>query len=137
MSGPKALLAGCTWAALVAGATMEPRSRAVQALVAIAMLVALGWAGARLARRLLPEEGLLTRILCAACAGVALDVGLATALGHLGHLSPGPFLLLVAVAFAAALLLPVPPPRRDDAAVRVDDPLVATPAPLRVRLERG
>jgi hypothetical protein len=136
MTGPKALLAGCTWAALVAGATLEPRSRAVQALVAAAMLVALGWTGARLARRLLPEEGLLTRALCAASAAVALATGLATALGHLGALRPGLFLLLVAVAFAAGLLLPMPAPRgeRPVGGNPVDDP---SPAPLRLRLERG
>lgn len=136
MSGPKALLAGCTCAALAAGAALEPRSRALQALVAIAMLAALGWSGARLARRLLPAEGLLTRVVCAACAAVALEVSIATALGHLGHLRPAPFLLLVALAFAVSLTIPMPRPD-NGARAALDDSPAAPPPPLRLVLERG
>jgi hypothetical protein len=107
--GPQALLAACTWGVLVAAATLDPPARAFQVLALMGMLAALGWTGARLARRLLPAEGLLTRILCAASVAVALLTGLATALGHCGALRPGLFLLLVAMIFAAGLLLPGAP----------------------------
>ncbi len=141
VSGPPALLAGAVAAALLAGAALDPRPRAAQVLVLVAMVAALGWTGARLARRLLPAEDLLTRALFAAELAIALATLLATALGHLGALRPGLFLLLVALCFAVSLGVPIAADPGEETGDPPEAPPPARSTPrqlsLRVRLERG
>jgi hypothetical protein len=105
-----------TVAVLVAGALIPEPSRALQALVAIAMLGALGAAGDRLARWLCPDFGLLSRGVAAFSFAVALAVAPATWMGHFGVMRPAPFLIWTAAALLLSRLLPVPPRQAIDPA---------------------
>lgn len=93
---------------LLAGAALPTSSREFQGLVFTALLGALGSAGWRIARRLLPEAGRASRITAAFAFAVALAAGPATWLGHFGLLGPAPFLAIVAGIFLLARLIPVP-----------------------------
>ncbi|HYO13798.1 MAG TPA: hypothetical protein VE685_11445 [Thermoanaerobaculia bacterium] len=100
-----ALLAGV----LGAGAILPSQPRAFQVLVFGALLAAFGSAGRRLALRLLPDAGRLSRAVAAFSLAVGLAVVPATWLGHFGLLRPRWFLLLAAVLFLLSRLVPVPP----------------------------
>ncbi len=93
---------------LVAGALIPESPRALQVLVAVAMLGALGAAGDRLARWLAPSFGLLSRAVAAFTFAVALAVVPATWMGHFGVMRPAPFLIWTAAALLLSRLLPVP-----------------------------
>jgi hypothetical protein len=94
---------------LVAGALIPEPPRAFQALVAIAMLGALGVAGDRLARWLCPGFGRLSRGIAAFSFAVALAVAPATWMGHFGVMWPAPFLIWTAAALLLSLVVPVSP----------------------------
>jgi hypothetical protein len=98
-----------TSAVLVAGALIPEPPRALQVLVAVAMLVALGAAGDRLARWLCPDFGLLSRAVAAFSFAVALAVVPATWMGHFAVMRPAPFLIWTAAALLLSRLLPVAP----------------------------
>jgi hypothetical protein len=102
-----------TAAVLVAGALMPEPPRGFQALVALAMLGALGAAGDRLARWLCPDFGLLSRGVAAFSFAVALAVAPATWMGHFGVMRPAPFLIWTAAALLLSRLLPVGSPAPD------------------------
>ena len=92
-------------ALLAAGALLPDPPRAFQILVLAALLAALGISGQRIARRLLPEAGPLSRMTAAFTAAVALAVVPATWLGHFGFLRPAPFLLAMATVVLLSQLL--------------------------------
>jgi hypothetical protein len=93
---------------LIAGALIPESPRALQVLVAVAMLGALGAAGDRLARWLCPGFGLLSRVVAAFSFALALAVAPATWMGHFGVMRPAPFLIWTAAALLLSRLLPVP-----------------------------
>lgn len=95
---PPALLAGT----LLAGAVWPAAPRGFQMLVFAALLAALGSAGWRIARRLLPEAGCASLATAAFTFAVALAAVPATWLGHFGLLRPAPFFAIVAAVFALA-----------------------------------
>jgi hypothetical protein len=99
-----ALLAGV----LGAGAILPSQPRAFQVLVFAAMLAAFGSAGRRIALRLLPDAGRLSRAVAAFTLAVGLASVPATWLGHLGLLHPRWFLLLAAALFLLSRLVPLP-----------------------------
>lgn len=99
-----ALIAGT----LLAGAALPTSSRAFQGLVFMALLTALGNAGWRIARRLLPGAGGASRVTAAFTFAVALAALPATWLGHFGLLRPAPFLGIVAAVFLMARWVPLP-----------------------------
>ena len=94
-------------ATLLAGAAAPGPPRAFQVLVFAAMLAALWGAGARIARRLVPDFGPASHGVAAFSFAVGIAVVPATWLGALGWLRPGPFLVWTAVAFLLSRLLPV------------------------------
>lgn len=96
-------------AVLAAGALLPHAPRAFQVLVLAALVTALGMAGERIARRLLPEAGPLSRVTAAFAAAVALAVVPATWLGHFGLLRPAPFLLAMAAITLLSWLSKLPP----------------------------
>ncbi|HEV7507685.1 MAG TPA: hypothetical protein VGS07_22565 [Thermoanaerobaculia bacterium] len=93
---------------LVAGALIPEPPPALQVLVAMAMLGALGAAGDRLARWLCPDFGLLSRVVAAFSFAIAVAVAPATWMGHFGVMRPAPFLIWTAAALLLSRLLPVP-----------------------------
>jgi hypothetical protein len=95
-------------ALLAAGAVLPDPPRAFQILVLAALLAALGISGQRIARRLLPDAGPLSRMTAAFTAAVALAVIPATWLGHFGLLRPAPFLLAMAAIVLLSNLPPLP-----------------------------
>lgn len=95
---------------LLAGAALPTSSRAFQGLVFTVLLAALGSAGWRIARRLLPEAGGASRITAAFVFAVALAALPATWLGHFGLLRPAPFLAIAAAMFLLTRLVPRPGP---------------------------
>lgn len=103
--------------------------RAFQVLVFAALLAALGNAGWRIARRLLPEAGRASLVTAAFTFAVALAAVPATWLGHFGLLRPAPFFGIVAAVFLLARLIPQPerpegPPGDPERLVRVETALV-------------
>jgi hypothetical protein len=103
------LTALATAAILIAGALTPDPPRILQALTALAMLLALGMVGDRLARWLCPGFEVLSHAVAAFTFAVALAVVPATWMGQLGVMRPAPFLLWVAAALLLSLLIPVPP----------------------------
>ncbi|HEX4494341.1 MAG TPA: hypothetical protein VIE43_01625 [Thermoanaerobaculia bacterium] len=94
-------------ATLLAGAAAPESPRAFQALVFAAMLAALWGAGARIARRLVPDFGPASHGVAAFGFAVGIAVVPATWLGQLGWLRPAPFLAWTALVFLLSRLLPV------------------------------
>lgn len=101
---PPALIAGT----LLAGAAWPAAPRGFQMLVFAALLAALGSAGWRIARRLLPEAGRASLATAAFTFAVALAAVPATWLGHFGLLRPAPFFGIAAAVFLLARLIPQP-----------------------------
>src|SRR5437763_2310645 len=94
-------------AILLAGAAVPDAPRAFQVLTFSAMLAALGMAGSRLARRLVPDFGPASHGVAAFTFAVGIAVVPATWLGQIGWLRPAPFLAWTAVVFLLSRLLPV------------------------------
>jgi hypothetical protein len=115
-------------ATLLAGAAAPDSPRAFQVLVFAAMLAALWGAGARIARRLVPDFGPASHGVAAFSFAVGVGVVPATWLGALGWLRPAPFLAWTAVAFLLSRLLPV--------AARVGKEDGPAPAPSAARAPR-
>ncbi|HKV13162.1 MAG TPA: glycosyltransferase family 39 protein, partial [Thermoanaerobaculia bacterium] len=109
--------------------------RAFQVLVFAALLAALGNAGWRIARRLLPEAGRASLVTAAFTFAVALAAVPATWLGHFGLLRPAPFFGIVAAVFLLARLIPLPerphePPGDPERLARAETALVLAVALL-------
>ena len=104
-------------------------------LVFAALLAALGNAGWRIARRLLPEAGRASLVTAAFTFAVALAAVPATWLGHFGLLRPAPFFGIVAAVFLLARLIPLPerphePPGDPERLARAETALVLAVALL-------
>lgn len=105
-------LAGPLIPALLAAGAAWPGAppAALAAAVLLALLAALAVAGHRLAGLALPAAGAASRASAAFVLATALAILPALALGHLGHLRPGPYLLVMSALAIGALLLPAAPP---------------------------
>jgi hypothetical protein len=101
------LLAILMAAVLLAGAVL-PESRAFQVAVFAAMLAALWGTGSRLARWLVPDWSVLSRLVAAFTFAVAVAVVPATWMGHFGVLRPGVFLAWTAAAYLLSRFFPLP-----------------------------
>jgi hypothetical protein len=125
-------------ALLVAGAIAPAQPRGFQLLVLVALLAALGSAGRRTARWLLPEEGPLSRAVAAFSIATAAGTVPATWLGHCGLLRPSWFLLAVAGVLLLSRLVPAVAPSGSPADGEPAAPPVASPWPARLaRAERA
>jgi hypothetical protein len=132
MSAPRPVSTALFAGVLAAGALLPSQPRAFQVLVLAAMLAALGSAGRRIAWRLLPDAGRLSRAVAAFTLAVGLAAVPATWLGHFGLLRPRWFLLLAAVLFLLSRLVPPVPSTR---ALTSPALLSHPPAHLRERRE--
>jgi hypothetical protein len=90
---------------LLAG-SMFPAPRTFQVIVFTALLAALGSAGVRLVRWLVPDWEPLSRAVAAFTFAVGIAAVPATWMGHFGVLRPAPFLIWAAVAFLLSRFLP-------------------------------
>lgn len=108
MSTPRSISTALIAGVLAAGAILPSQPRAFQVLVFAAMLAAFGSAGWRIALRLLPDTGRLSRAVAAVTLAVGLAAVPATWLGHFGLLHPRWFLLLATALFLLSRLVPLP-----------------------------
>jgi hypothetical protein len=106
-NGAAVILSFLIAALLLAGAAWPDAPRAFQVAVFAAMLAALGGAGSRLARWLVPEWSWLSRTVAAFTFAVAVAVVPATWMGHFAVMRPGVFLAWTAAAYLLARLLPI------------------------------
>lgn len=106
---PGLLLKVAVLVTLLGGAFLPALSRAMQLLVLVALLGAIGWTGWRVARRLLPDFGTASLWVAAFTIASACAVLVVTVLGHFGQLRPAPFLLCIGALFAVSSFLGAPP----------------------------
>jgi hypothetical protein len=96
-------------ALLVLGGVLTAPPRGLEVLAFLALLVALGGTGWRIARRLLApgerDEGVLSTAVAAFAIAVAVAALPAILLGHFGHLRPSWYLVTIAGITLAALFL--------------------------------
>jgi hypothetical protein len=125
-------LCGLITVILAAGAVFPESPRGFQVLVLAAMLLALWTAGARLARRLVPDWEPLSRMVASFTFAAGLAVVPATWMGHFGVLRPAVFLVWTAAAYLLSRFWKDPTRITSSSSLRS-----LLPLPSWVRIERA